>query len=374
MCRPLSVVTLPAHAIACWVGLAGELRRHHRARPGCRKYHSRAEHPPIVWAYSVAILLSFCPFVARAPLLYLLGAGGCGAPCMYCTSCSRARVFEPFYREIRMSIVDLPPINPYVLAPQMLQIAMDHLPQTVFWKDRNLVYLGCNQRFANDALLTTPAAIIGKTDYDMPWTAQAALYRADDQQVIDSGIAKLNFEEPQSRPDGTTNWLRTSKIPLLDAAGEIVGVLGMYEDITEYKRIEVERADLQEQIIRTQQNALAELSTPLLKISDTTMVMPLVGTVDSRRVSQIMDTLLNGVATNHVSTVIMDITGVAIVDTQVADAFIRASQAVSLLGAQVVLTGIRPEVAQTLVQLGVDLRTIITRSTLRDGINYALNA
>jgi anti-anti-sigma regulatory factor len=78
-----------------------------------------------------------------------------------------------------------------------------------------------------------------------------------------------------------------------------------------------------------------------------------------------MDTLLNGVATSRASTVILDITGVAIVDTQIADAFICASQAVSLLGAQVVLTSLRSEVAQTLVQLGVDLRTIITRSTLR---------
>jgi PAS domain S-box-containing protein len=273
-----------------------------------------------------------------------------------------------------MSILDVPQISLDVLAPHMLQLAMDHLPQTIFWKDRNLVYLGCNQRFVDDASLATPADIIGKNDYDMPWAAQAELYRADDRQVIDTGIAKLNFEEPQSRSDGAISWLRTSKIPLLDAAGEIVGMLGMYEDITEYKRIEDERALLQEQIIRAQQDALAELSTPLLMISDTTMVMPLVGTVDSRRVGQIMDTLLNGVAASRASTVIMDITGVAIVDTQVANAFIRASQAVSLLGAQVVLTGIRPEVAQTLVQLGVDLRAIITRSTLRDGITYALHS
>jgi anti-anti-sigma regulatory factor len=117
---------------------------------------------------------------------------------------------------------------------------------------------------------------------------------------------------------------------------------------------------------------LAELSTPLLTISATTVVMPLVGAVDSRRVAQIMDTLLNGVSASRASIVILDITGVSVVDTQVADAFIRASQAVSLLGAQVVLTGIRPEVAQTLVQLGVDLRSIITRGTLQDGITYAL--
>ncbi len=146
------------------------------------------------------------------------------------------------------------------------------------------------------------------------------------------------------------------------------------ENITARKQAEqaLRQAVIQEDIIRAQQAALAELSTPLLMINDTTMIMPLVGTVDSRRVGQIMETLLQGVATRRASTVILDITGVAIVDTQVADAFIRASQAVSLLGAQVVLTGIRPEVAQTLVQLGVDLHSIITRGTLQDGITYAL--
>jgi rsbT co-antagonist protein RsbR len=271
-----------------------------------------------------------------------------------------------------MNVLDVLHQSPQELAPHMLQLAMNHLPQTIFWKDRHLMYLGCNQRFADDACLATPAAIIGKTDYDLPWTAQAALYRADDQQVIDTGNAKLNFEEPQSRPDGTLSWLRTSKIPLLDAVGAIVGILGMYEDITEYKHNEAERAELQEQIIRAQQAALTELSTPLLMINDTTVVMPLVGTVDSQRVGQIMETLLHGVSASRASTVILDITGVAIVDTQVANAFVRAAQAVSLLGARVVMTGIRPEVAQTLVQLGVDLRAMITCGTLRDGITYAL--
>ena len=85
-----------------------------------------------------------------------------------------------------------------------------------------------------------------------------------------------------------------------------------------------------------------------------------------------METLLSGVAASRVRIVILNITGVAIVDTQVANAFVRASQALNLLGCQAVLTGIRPEVAQTLVGLGVDLRTIITRGTLRDGIAYAL--
>ena len=272
-----------------------------------------------------------------------------------------------------MSTFDTIDSDPRALAPQMLQLAMDHLPQAIFWKDRDLVYLGCNQRFAHDACLATPSDIVGKTDYEMPWLAQADLYRADDSHVITTGATKLNFEEPQSRPDGTTMWLRTSKIPLLDQAGKVVGVLGMYEDVTAQKQAEQERARLQEDVIRAQQAASAELSTPLLPISERIVVMPLVGSVDSRRAQQVLDTLLHGIATSGVQVAILDITGVPVVDTQVANALIRAAQAVKLLGAQVVLTGIRPEVAQTLVGLGTDLNGITTRSSLQSGIAFAAN-
>lgn len=119
---------------------------------------------------------------------------------------------------------------------QMLQLVMDHIPQTVFWKDRNLVYLGCNQEFADDTGFSSPADIVGKTDFDMPWVAQADLYRADDQAVMDSGAPKLNYEEPQTTPTGEQIWLRTSKIPLRDERGQVWAILGMYEDVTEQKR------------------------------------------------------------------------------------------------------------------------------------------
>ena len=118
--------------------------------------------------------------------------------------------------------------------------------------------------------------------------------------------------------------------------------------------------------------ALAELSTPLIPISDDTVVMPLVGTIDSRRAQQVIEGLLVGIVETRAQVAILDITGVPVVDTQVANALLRAAQAVKLLGAQVVLTGIRPEVAQTLVGLGVDLTGIVTRSTLQSGIAFAL--
>jgi PAS domain S-box-containing protein len=119
----------------------------------------------------------------------------------------------------------------------MLQSVLDATPVRVFWKDLNLRYLGCNTHFARDAGLERPSQLLGEDDFAMGWRDQAELYRADDRAVIESGEAKLNYEEPQTTPDGRTIWLRTSKIPLRGADGEIFGVLGTYEDITEYKRL-----------------------------------------------------------------------------------------------------------------------------------------
>jgi PAS domain S-box-containing protein len=133
---------------------------------------------------------------------------------------------------------------------QLLQSVMDNIPQAVFWKDRELRYLGCNQAFAEDAGLTTPQDIVGKTDYDMPWTAQAEAYRSDDRLVMELGTAKINYEEPQTTPTGETIWLRTSKVPMRDAAGTVSAVLGMYEDITERKQIESNLQESEERFRR----------------------------------------------------------------------------------------------------------------------------
>jgi PAS domain S-box-containing protein len=147
--------------------------------------------------------------------------------------------------------------------------------------------------------------------------------------------------------------------------------IGIAHDLTERKRADAERARLQEEIIRAQAAMLAELSTPLIPISDQVMVMPLIGAVDSQRAQLVMNTLLHGIERSRARVAILDITGVPVVDTQVAAGLIRAAQAVKLLGAQLVLTGIRPEVAQTLVDLGANLSGIITHSTLQSSIAYA---
>jgi diguanylate cyclase (GGDEF)-like protein/PAS domain S-box-containing protein len=121
---------------------------------------------------------------------------------------------------------------------QMLQTILDTVPQRVFWKDRNCTYLGCNRILATDAGLNNPAEIIGKSDFDLAWSETAEAYRADDKLVMEQGSAKLGFEEIQDRPDGGRVWLRTSKLPLWNREGKVIGVLGTYEDITERKQAE----------------------------------------------------------------------------------------------------------------------------------------
>jgi len=117
----------------------------------------------------------------------------------------------------------------------LLQNIIETLPVRVFWKDRQLQYLGCNALFAQDAGLSSSADLIGKDDTQLTWREQAAQYQADDRKVIASGHAKLAYEEPQTTPSGGTIWLRSSKLPLLNASRQTIGILGVYEDITQNK-------------------------------------------------------------------------------------------------------------------------------------------
>ena len=121
---------------------------------------------------------------------------------------------------------------------QILEGIINAIPVRVFWKDKNLVYLGCNAVFAHDAGFADPKDLIGKDDYQMAWRDQAELYRGDDRQVIESGCSKHLIEETQTTPEGNTITLLTSKIPLRSSKGEISGIVGTYMDITERKRAE----------------------------------------------------------------------------------------------------------------------------------------
>ena len=131
---------------------------------------------------------------------------------------------------------------------QMIERIINAIPVRVFWKDRQLVYLGCNTALAHDAGFVGPQDIIGKDDFQLGWRDQAERYRNDDRQVIESGCAKLLVEEPQTTPAGETITLLTSKLPLRNVQCEISGVLGTYVDITERKRAEESLREQKEEL------------------------------------------------------------------------------------------------------------------------------
>jgi PAS domain S-box-containing protein len=152
---------------------------------------------------------------------------------------------------------------------KLLQRIINLLPVRIFWKDKNLKFLGCNEVFAKDAGKNRPEELIGKDDFQMVWKEQAKIYQDDDQSVIKSGKPKLNFEEPQTTPKGNKIWLKTSKVPLTDLQGNTIGILGTYEDITELKKAqeEINQAyknlkDTQVQLIQSNKmSALGQLAS-----------------------------------------------------------------------------------------------------------------
>jgi PAS domain S-box-containing protein len=132
---------------------------------------------------------------------------------------------------------------------QMLRQVLDTIPSRVFWKDNDLRFIGSNQAFALDAGLKSPQELVGKNDFDMTWAEQAKLYQNDDRAVMETKQPKLNFEEPHTAEDGSTTWVRTSKVPLLNIRGQVDGILGIYDDVTAEKAAE--------QAIRRQNEYLA---------------------------------------------------------------------------------------------------------------------
>lgn len=122
---------------------------------------------------------------------------------------------------------------------ELLAMVLAHVPHFVFWKDRDSVFLGCNEAFARIAGLDKPADIVGKTDYDLAWTkAESDWYRQCDRDIMENNRPMLDVEETLRRADGTCMVILTSKVPLHDAHGRVAGILGIFADITERKHAE----------------------------------------------------------------------------------------------------------------------------------------
>ncbi len=251
----------------------------------------------------------------------------------------------------------------------LLADVIEHAPMNISVIDRDKRLLLINT-MTETALGIDRANLIGKTQQELFGDALVATWDVSDQQVLTSA-RPYNAEDTMPLDDGVHTFLSV-KYPLIDSAGHVYAIGNLITDITAQKRHEYEQIDLRQQIIDAQQATLREVSTPLVPIAAGIVAMPLVGAIDTQRAQQMIATLLEGIGERQASTAILDITGVRVVDTSVAQALVQAAQAAGLLGAQVVLTGIGPEVAQSLVQLGADLRAIVVRSDLQAGIAYAM--
>ena len=148
----------------------------------------------------------------------------------------------------------------------------------------------------------------------------------------------------------------------------------LIHELSEGERAEAARAALQEEVIRMQQAQLDELSTPLIPISAEVVVMPLIGTMDARRAAHVLEVALEGATRTRARAVILDVTGVRRFDAEVAGALVRAASALRLLGAEAILTGVRADMAQALLELGLDLGGLSIRGTLQSGIAHATRA
>ncbi|HEY0138125.1 MAG TPA: STAS domain-containing protein [Nannocystis sp.] len=215
-------------------------------------------------------------------------------------------------------------------------------------------------------LYRPPGDLVGKRMHEvMPDAAAEFFLQKIHEALASQALVSMDYSLPI---EDRELWFSANISPMSDDT-----VLLVCRDVTERKHHEqvLQNSLRQQEQLRAQEAELMQLSTPLIPIGADIVVMPLVGQLNAQRAQQVMETLLQGIERTRVRVAILDITGVARVDTAVADALVNAARAVKLLGARAVLTGIRPEVADVLVNLGVDLSGIRTCGTLQDAIREA---
>jgi len=166
------------------------------------------------------------------------------------------------------------------------------------------------------------------------------------------------------RKDGTKFWANVILTALRDSEGRLRGFGKVTRDLSERKRAE-------EQMHRQAQEILEMATVPVVQVWDSILLVPLIGTLDSKRTEQLMERLLQKITDTGSQLACVDITGVPTIDTQTAQHLVETISAVRLLGAEVILTGVRPTIAQTLVHLGINLSNVLTCSSLKAGLRLA---
>jgi len=252
---------------------------------------------------------------------------------------------------------------------RILRGLVDNSPDVIYVKSSESRLMLVNEPYAR--VLGRPVdELVGRREDELFPAELVAAWRATDHQIFDEDAPRR--QSNTFYVDGQPREFMTVQFPIYADDGAPYAICGISTDVTELRTAERAREALQEQIIAAQRAALRELSTPLIPLAEGVVVMPLIGSMDSARASQVMETLLEGVSLHRARFVILDITGLPLVDSQVANVLLQAAQAARLLGAEVLLTGVRPEVAQTLVGIGADLSGLAAPGTLQAGIAAAL--
>lgn len=242
---------------------------------------------------------------------------------------------------------------------------MEHTQDSVYFKDKESRFIRISRAGAKGMGFDDPGELVGKTDFDIFTDEHAKPAFDAEKKIMETGKPIVGIQEKETWLDGRETWVSTTKVPLKDKKGTTIGTFGVSRDITEHKRAE--------QVLRRQSKEIIELSTPVIKVWDRVVAAPLIGTLDSQRTQYFMERLLNAIVETNSPVALVDITGVPTIDTKTAQYLIETISAVKLLGAQVILTGVRPAIAQSLVHLGTNLSEITTCTSLAAGLRVALN-
>lgn len=166
------------------------------------------------------------------------------------------------------------------------------------------------------------------------------------------------------RKDGSRFWASVIISPIRDLTGEVIGYVKVARDLSERRE--------QEQLVQRQRDEILELSTPVIEVWEKVLVLPVIGTLDSLRAARLTEGLLDRIARNQAEVVILDISGVPAIDTDVAQHLLKTVEAARLMGTVSILSGVRPETAQAIVHLGIELGNLRSRNSLRDALQVAL--
>jgi rsbT co-antagonist protein RsbR len=252
---------------------------------------------------------------------------------------------------------------------RLFEVLLEKVPYNIYFKDKESRFVAVSKSQVDWSNVESMHDLLGKTDFDFYNADEAKILYEEERKIMATGEPMINKEEKYTNPDGEEGWVTTTKFPLYDEKGEVIGIFGISSDITRRKLLELEK----ERKIESQREELIDLSTPVIDVWEGILTVPIMGVLDSERASRISEALLTQIVEKNANSAIIDISGISSVDSAVADLLIRTAKAVKLVGAEAILTGVGVEIAQTIADLGIDMKGLKTMSTLGVGLKYVIN-